>query len=33
MGLLESYPLTISLILLLFIIGWILHSLEGKPRT
>jgi len=29
----QNYPLTISVILILFVIGWILHSLEGKPRA
>jgi hypothetical protein len=33
MSVFQDYPLTISLILLLFVIGWILHSMEGKPRT
>src|SRR5438477_12461507 len=30
MSLFESYPLTISMILILFVIGWILHSMEGN---
>jgi hypothetical protein len=29
----EYYPLTISMILILFVIGWISHSLEAKPRA
>jgi hypothetical protein len=33
MSVFESYPLTISMILILSVIGWILHSMEGKPRA
>ncbi len=33
MSVLHDYALPISLILILFVIGWILHSLEGKPRA
>jgi hypothetical protein len=33
MSVFQSYPLTISMILILFVIGWILHSMEGKPRA
>jgi hypothetical protein len=32
MSVFENYPLAISVILILFVIGWILRSLEGKPR-
>jgi len=31
MSVFHDYALTISVILILFVIGWILHSLEGKP--
>jgi len=27
------FSFTISVILILFVIGWILHSLEGEPRA
>jgi hypothetical protein len=33
MSVFQDYPLTISVILILFVIGWILHGLEGKPRA
>jgi hypothetical protein len=33
MSVFHDSALTISVILILFVIGWILHSLEGKPRT
>jgi hypothetical protein len=33
MNVFQHYPLTISVILILFVIGWILHNLEGKPRA
>jgi hypothetical protein len=33
MSIFQNYPLTISLILILFVIGWILRSLEGEPRA
>jgi hypothetical protein len=33
MSVFQNYPLTISVILILFVIGWNLHSLEGKPRA
>ena len=33
MSVLQGSALTISVILILFVIGWILHSLEGRPRA
>jgi len=33
MNVFQDYPLTISVILTLVVIGWILRSLEGKPRA
>jgi hypothetical protein len=33
MSVVEDNALTISVILILFVIGWILRSLEGKPRA
>jgi hypothetical protein len=32
MSVLQDYALTISVILILFVIGWILRSLEGRPK-
>jgi hypothetical protein len=33
MSVFQYSALTISVILILFVVGWILHSLEGKPRA
>jgi hypothetical protein len=33
MSIFQDHALTISVILILFVIGWILRSLEGKPRA
>jgi hypothetical protein len=33
MAALRDYALTISTIVILFVIGWILTCLEGKPRA
>jgi hypothetical protein len=33
MNLLQDHALTFSVIVLLFVIGWILNSVEGKPRA
>jgi hypothetical protein len=33
MSVVEDNALTISVIMILFVIGWILRSLEGKPRA
>ncbi len=33
MSVFQNYLITISVIVILFVVGWILHSLEGKPRA
>jgi hypothetical protein len=33
MSIFQDHAFTISVILILFVIGWILHSLEGEPRA
>jgi hypothetical protein len=33
MSIFQDQAFTISVILILFVIGWILHSLEGEPRA
>jgi hypothetical protein len=33
MNVFQDYAITISVIVVLFVIGWILTTLEGKPRA